>query len=68
MADFWEALPRTDKNNTDTHSQTLNEVQRLFWKRLGKIESPEGDENFIGRPTESNNLGTWELLETNKIA
>jgi hypothetical protein len=30
----------------------------------GRIEGPEVDENFTGRPTKSINLDPWELSES----
>lgn len=30
----------------------------------GRIEGPKGDENHIGRPTESTNIDPWKLSET----
>ena len=30
----------------------------------GRIEGPEGDRNFTGRPTKSINLVFWQLSET----
>ena len=48
------------ETDAETHSQTLNEGQGLLWRRIGgRINSPEGDRNSTGRPTESTNLNPW---------
>jgi hypothetical protein len=38
-------------------------VRDSYGKVRGKTEDPEGDKNSTGRPTESTNLDSWELLK-----
>jgi hypothetical protein len=48
----------------EVHSQTLDVAQGICGRAEGRIEEPESDRDSTGRTTESINLGTWELPET----
>jgi hypothetical protein len=48
----------------EMHSQILGRAQCLEEEFRGRIEDPEGDRNYTGRPMPSTNLDPWRLSET----
>jgi hypothetical protein len=61
---FRDPTQKLTETHADTHSQTLDGTWHSYGRVWKRIEGPEGDRNSTGKPTESTNLDTWELSET----